>query len=306
MAVKFADRVLQLSSTTGTGDITLSSTPTGYQSFASATTDGDTLYYGIVSDGGQFEVGYGIMGGSSTTLTRLEVITSSNSNALVNFTAGEKQVFITLATGSFPYNDPNTGSVVIPLGYTVPLTNGGTGATTASGARTALGLGTAATQNTGAFATAVQGALADTALQPATIGVTVQGFDAQTTKNNVANVFTQPNDFVKTFADWTAETFNATQTLNALNPACTTTLSGNMTLNAVSNSNANEMQVIVRAFTQDATGGRTIAYNTSVFSSGSASFPQPNATASRVSLFQFTKMPDGKWVVQSLNDVRST
>lgn len=155
-------------------------------------------------------------------------------------------------------------------------------------------------------ASSAQGALADTALQPATIGVTVQGFDAQTTKNNVANVFTQPNDFVKTFADWTAETFNATQTLNANVPAGTTTLTGNMTLNAVSNSTTGEMQVIVRAFTQDATGGRTLAYNTSVFSAASASFPQPNSAANRVSLFQFTKMPDGKWAVQSLNDVRST
>lgn len=176
----------------------------------------------------------------------------------------------------------------------------------AATARTTLGLGTAATQNTGAFATAAQGALADTALQPATIGVTVQAYDVDTTKNDIANVFTQPNEFVKTFTDWAAEAFNATQTINALVPAGTTTLTGNMTLNAVSNSTTGEMQVIVRAFTQDATGGRTLAYNTAVFSAASASFPQPTATANRVSLFQFTKMPDGKWAVQSLNDVRST
>ena len=272
----------------------------------------------------------------------------------------------------------------------------------ATEARGTLGLGTAATSNTGDFATAAQGALADSALQSDDIGVTVQAYDAQlsdiagltptdngviigngtnfvlesgatlrtslglaigtdvqaydaqlddvagltptdngviigngtnfvvesgstlrtslglaigtdvqaydadTTKNDVANVFTQPNEFVKTFTDWTAETYNATQTLDALVPAGTTTLTGNMTLNAVSNSTTGEMQVIVRAFTQDATGGRTLAYNTSVFSASSASFPQPTSTASRVSLFQFTKMPDGKWAVQSLNDVRST
>ena len=44
--------------------------------------------------------------------------------------------------------------------------------------RTTLGLGTAATAATGDFATAAQGAKADTALQPASIGVTVQAYDA--------------------------------------------------------------------------------------------------------------------------------
>lgn len=53
---------------------------------------------------------------------------------------------------------------------TVPLTLGGTGATTAAGARTNLGLGTAATTDATAYATAAQGATADTALQPADVG----------------------------------------------------------------------------------------------------------------------------------------
>lgn len=53
---------------------------------------------------------------------------------------------------------------------TVPLTLGGTGATTAAGARTSLGLGTAATTDSTAYATAAQGATADTALQPSDVG----------------------------------------------------------------------------------------------------------------------------------------
>jgi hypothetical protein len=48
----------------------------------------------------------------------------------------------------------------------------------ASTARTNLGLGTAATTAATDYATAAQGAKADTALQPAAIGVTVQGYDA--------------------------------------------------------------------------------------------------------------------------------
>ena len=49
---------------------------------------------------------------------------------------------------------------------------------TPADARTALGLGTAAISDAADFATAAQGALADSALQPADIGVSVQAYDA--------------------------------------------------------------------------------------------------------------------------------
>jgi len=52
----------------------------------------------------------------------------------------------------------------------------------ASAQRTTLGLGTAATSDTGDFATAAQGSTADSALQPGDIGSTVQGYDADTAK----------------------------------------------------------------------------------------------------------------------------
>ena len=52
----------------------------------------------------------------------------------------------------------------------------------ASTARTSLGLGTAATTASTDYATAAQGSTADSALQPAAIGVSVQGYDADTAK----------------------------------------------------------------------------------------------------------------------------
>lgn len=60
----------------------------------------------------------------------------------------------------------------------------------ASASRANLGLGSAATQPTSAFATAAQGTKADSALQPAAIGVSVQAYDADTAKLDVAQSWT--------------------------------------------------------------------------------------------------------------------
>jgi hypothetical protein len=65
-------------------------------------------------------------------------------------------------TGLTP-STPTNGAVV--LGGTLAVANGGTGAATAAAARTNLGLGTAATTNATAYATAAQGTKADTAVQ---------------------------------------------------------------------------------------------------------------------------------------------
>jgi hypothetical protein len=62
----------------------------------------------------------------------------------------------------------------------VPITLGGTNATTAAGARTNLGLGTASTTDSTAYATAAQGTKADSALQTAAIGVSIQAYNANT------------------------------------------------------------------------------------------------------------------------------
>ena len=93
MAAKYADRVKETSTTTGTGTITLAGAATGYQTFLAGIGNTNQCYYAI-ENGAEWEIGIGTVG--SSTLTRDAVFSSSNSNALVNFSAGTKNVFCTL------------------------------------------------------------------------------------------------------------------------------------------------------------------------------------------------------------------
>ena len=93
MALVLADRVQETTTTTGTGTVTLAGAATGYQTFA-AVGDGNSTYY-TIEGGTEWEVGIGTYTTSGTTLSRTTVISSSNSNSLVNFAAGTKNVFVT-------------------------------------------------------------------------------------------------------------------------------------------------------------------------------------------------------------------
>lgn len=95
MALITADRVKDTTTTTGTGSVTLSGTaPTGYRTFASVMATSDTCYYCIDDGAGGWEIGLGTLT-ASTTLARTIVLSSSNSNAAVSFSAGTKSVYIT-------------------------------------------------------------------------------------------------------------------------------------------------------------------------------------------------------------------
>lgn len=95
MALVLADRVQDTTTTTGTGNVTLSgSPPAGYQSFASAVGNGNTTYY-TINGGSEWEVGIGTYIAASTALSRDTVLSSSNNGNLVNFSAGTKVVFVT-------------------------------------------------------------------------------------------------------------------------------------------------------------------------------------------------------------------
>jgi hypothetical protein len=94
MALVLKDRVKESSATTGTGTLTLSGAASGFETFSSSIGNGNTTYYAILN-GAEWEVGVGTVGAG--TLSRDTVLESSNADALVNFSAGTKDVFCTYA-----------------------------------------------------------------------------------------------------------------------------------------------------------------------------------------------------------------
>jgi len=93
MALVVNDRVKETSTTTGTGTFTLSGAVSGFETFSSAIGNGNTTYYAIALQGGaEFEVGLGTV--AAGTLARTTIISSSNSDSAVNFSAGTKDVFV--------------------------------------------------------------------------------------------------------------------------------------------------------------------------------------------------------------------
>lgn len=97
MAIKFYARVKDTSTSTGTGTFTLSgSPPAGFRTFSSKLVTGDTFYYCIEQQvQGEWEVGIGTWLGSHQ-FDRTQVTASSNSDASVTFSAGTKNVFMTV------------------------------------------------------------------------------------------------------------------------------------------------------------------------------------------------------------------
>lgn len=94
------DRVLETTTTTGTGALTLAGAVTGFRAFSAVmTSPSDTCYYVIEAvDGsgvptGEWETGLGTYS-AANTLTRTTVLESSNSGSVVTLSAGTKRVFM--------------------------------------------------------------------------------------------------------------------------------------------------------------------------------------------------------------------
>lgn len=103
MALVIKDRVKETTTTTGTGTYTLAGAEVGFQSF-STIGNGNTTYY-TVTDGGDWEVGIGTYTASGTTLARTTILSSSNSDNAVSWSAGEKFVFVTQPSSKANYLD---------------------------------------------------------------------------------------------------------------------------------------------------------------------------------------------------------
>ena len=90
------DRVKETATTTGASDFTLAGAVAQFVAFSTRFAVGENIPYAIVGQSGtEWEVGYGHLSGA-TTLVRDTVLASSNSDAVVTFTAGTKDVFCTL------------------------------------------------------------------------------------------------------------------------------------------------------------------------------------------------------------------
>ncbi len=112
MALVINDRVKVTSTTTGVGAMALGSAATGFETFAAGIGNSNTTYYAIWNQGtSEWEVGLGTLDGTSANLTRTTPISSSNSDAAVNFTSGTKDVFCTLPASKSVYLDADGNPV---------------------------------------------------------------------------------------------------------------------------------------------------------------------------------------------------
>jgi hypothetical protein len=116
----FGDRVKETATTTGTGDFTLAGAVSQFEAFSTNFATNDPIFYAIVGQTGtEWEVGRGHLSGA-TTLVRDTVLQSSNSDALVSFAAGTKDVFVTIP-GYWVKNVMKRGqSIATQQGWNLP------------------------------------------------------------------------------------------------------------------------------------------------------------------------------------------
>ena len=106
MALVLNDRVKETTTTTGTGALTLAGAVTGFETFGTGVGNSNTTYYAVTLPGtAEFEVGLGTLSSDSSTIARTTVISSSNSDNAVNFSAGTKTIFCTLPASKTVFLD---------------------------------------------------------------------------------------------------------------------------------------------------------------------------------------------------------
>jgi len=174
----------------------------------------------------------------------------------------------------------------------VPLASGGTGATSASAARTNLGLGTAATTASSAYATSAQGTTANNALPKA--GGTMTGSIAMG-NNSVTGIklLTDNGEVTNTPAGGAVTIDFSTGRLQVV------TLNAATVTITLSNLQVGFQHLRIK---QDATGGRAVSWAGAAYSAsrwgGSAAAPTLNTNANGESMVTFYY--DGTTLMQTL------
>lgn len=121
MSIKYADRVLETSTSQGVGTINLLGAVPGFQSFVSGVGNGNKCAY-FIEDGLDWESGIGtVTSGSPDTLSRDTVLKSSNSNVAVDWGPGTRNVFLGASSSMLIWRDENLNDV------SAVGTGGGTG-----------------------------------------------------------------------------------------------------------------------------------------------------------------------------------
>lgn len=119
--ISIYDRIKEISYTMGTGNFVLSGAAGGFSSFSSVYEHQDNLFY-VITDGTSYEVGSGTLFRADydpeDSFTQNELkrfpIRSSNNNALVNFSEGTKEVFVTYPASHAVYTASGIGSFDLP------------------------------------------------------------------------------------------------------------------------------------------------------------------------------------------------
>ncbi len=118
--IKLADRIKEKSYSIGIGRLDLDGAFTGSSRFSEAYASGDSFFYAI-SDGTDYEVGSGVYGFDTVNhyIESRFAVESTNSDNLVNFTTGLKEVYVTYpgkfsvftASGQSNFKQPDVSGV---------------------------------------------------------------------------------------------------------------------------------------------------------------------------------------------------
>ena len=115
MALVINDRVKEISTTTGTGNLTLAGIVAGegFITFNTGIGTPNTTYYAIHNQGtAEWEVGLGTLDGTSANLARTTVLDNSDGNtSAITLSAGTKDVFCTLPADKAVYLDSSDDPV---------------------------------------------------------------------------------------------------------------------------------------------------------------------------------------------------